>query len=336
MSRLTNDVPGVTLGFTGHEQEDDLGLINMKGRIYDPTTMRFLSADPLVARPLRSQGFNRYSYSNNSPFRWIDPTGLQQELANGGSDDGLRSLPTPTTPEGDGVGKNVKTAEPAVKRRGSGIGGIDDQGGGRVQGTQTTSLNGFYNGAGDNFKNTVPMYQGLEVAAAAPWLFELIAAAGGWLYTTAETFVATSLAPETIAGTSAVVGAISGAAPAEAPLPGRAAQHLGAAAANVPFRAIANTRGLEHSFKHAAQWFGRAVSGTDMKAWQALVERASGSSLQVSWSAFDSPTVGHLARIEGKYLFTQFFVGGPRAGELATAFIPSQSQLTAILNLLGH
>jgi len=56
--------------------------------------------------------------------------------------------------------------------------------------------------------------------------------------------------------------------------------------------------------------------------------------LQVPWSAFEDPTIGHLARIEGKYFFVQFFLSGVRAGELATAFVPNKKQLAAIRNLL--
>lgn len=33
-------------GFTGHEELDDVGLIHMNGRLYDPVIGRFLSADP--------------------------------------------------------------------------------------------------------------------------------------------------------------------------------------------------------------------------------------------------------------------------------------------------
>jgi RHS repeat-associated protein len=69
-------VSGLTLGFAGQEQEDDLGFVNMNGRIYDPLTARFLTADPLVASPLDTQGFNRYSYAMNSPLRFVDPTGF--------------------------------------------------------------------------------------------------------------------------------------------------------------------------------------------------------------------------------------------------------------------
>src|SRR6185503_3835268 len=35
-------------GFTGHTHDDELGLIDMRGRIYDPRIGRFLSVDPLV------------------------------------------------------------------------------------------------------------------------------------------------------------------------------------------------------------------------------------------------------------------------------------------------
>ncbi|MEX0323891.1 MAG: RHS repeat-associated core domain-containing protein, partial [Puniceicoccaceae bacterium] len=34
----------LTRGYTGHEMLDDLGLIHMNGRIYDPQIGRFLSA----------------------------------------------------------------------------------------------------------------------------------------------------------------------------------------------------------------------------------------------------------------------------------------------------
>ncbi len=41
----------ITRGYTGHEQLDDLGLIHMNGRVYDPGLGRFLSADPFVQAP---------------------------------------------------------------------------------------------------------------------------------------------------------------------------------------------------------------------------------------------------------------------------------------------
>src|SRR4029079_13540494 len=51
--------PGeVKSGFTGHEHDDDLGLINMRGRMYDPVIRRFLSPDPHVTNPLSGQSYN--------------------------------------------------------------------------------------------------------------------------------------------------------------------------------------------------------------------------------------------------------------------------------------
>ena len=44
---------GVRHGFTGHEHDDELGLINMKGRLYAPALRRFLSPDPLSEPGLR-------------------------------------------------------------------------------------------------------------------------------------------------------------------------------------------------------------------------------------------------------------------------------------------
>ncbi|MFY2560891.1 RHS repeat-associated core domain-containing protein [Corallococcus terminator] len=69
------------LGFTGHEEDDELGLINMKGRMYDPKLGRFLSPDPVVQAPLFGQSLNRYSYVLNNPLSFTDPTGFEAEDA---------------------------------------------------------------------------------------------------------------------------------------------------------------------------------------------------------------------------------------------------------------
>ena len=101
-------------------------------------------------------------------------------------------------------------------------------------------------------------------------------------------------------------------------------------------RIIAGTDGLIHSFdSHAAQWFGRPVGrNTHLEQWQALIERATASGKQVPWMTGADPTVGHLARIDGKYIFVEFFVRGSQAGELSTVIVPDQAQLNAILRLL--
>jgi RHS repeat-associated protein len=62
-------------GFTGHEMLDDLGLVHMNGRIYDPLLGRFQSADAVVQFPGNLQSYNRYSYVQNHPLTLVDPTG---------------------------------------------------------------------------------------------------------------------------------------------------------------------------------------------------------------------------------------------------------------------
>ena len=62
-------------GFTGHEHLDEFALIHMNGRVYDPSLGRFLSADPFIQFPASTQGLNRYSYVNNNPLSFTDPSG---------------------------------------------------------------------------------------------------------------------------------------------------------------------------------------------------------------------------------------------------------------------
>ncbi|WP_433017977.1 polymorphic toxin type 17 domain-containing protein [Kribbella sp. CA-294648] len=64
-------------GFTGHEDDRELGLVNMKGRIYDPTLARFTTPDPNVDGANPSQAWNRYTYVGNNPHKYTDPTGYQ-------------------------------------------------------------------------------------------------------------------------------------------------------------------------------------------------------------------------------------------------------------------
>jgi RHS repeat-associated protein len=70
---------GMRHGFTQHEHDDDLGLINAQGRIYDPKIRRMLTPDPLISGLAVSQSLNRYSYVLNNPTSHIDPSGLAAE-----------------------------------------------------------------------------------------------------------------------------------------------------------------------------------------------------------------------------------------------------------------
>lgn len=64
-------------GYTGHEMLDKLNLVHMNGRVFDPLTARFLSADPFVQAPDNGQSYNRYSYVLNNPTNLTDPSGFQ-------------------------------------------------------------------------------------------------------------------------------------------------------------------------------------------------------------------------------------------------------------------
>lgn len=68
-----------THGYTGHEMVDEVGVIHMGGRVYDPKVARFMSGDPIVSDQSNTQRINRYSYSLNSPLMLVDPSGYNPD-----------------------------------------------------------------------------------------------------------------------------------------------------------------------------------------------------------------------------------------------------------------
>ncbi len=62
-------------GYTLHEHLDDVGIIHMNGRLYDPMLGRMMSADPYIQAPGNLQSYNRYSYVMNNPMVFTDPSG---------------------------------------------------------------------------------------------------------------------------------------------------------------------------------------------------------------------------------------------------------------------
>lgn len=67
-------------GFTGHEHMDEVGIINMNARLYDPQIGRFVSPDPYIQSVTDSQSYNRYAYVRNNPLSYTDPTGNFWEI----------------------------------------------------------------------------------------------------------------------------------------------------------------------------------------------------------------------------------------------------------------
>jgi len=84
-STVSIDGPAVTLGFVGQTEDSDLGLVNMNHRLYDAQLGRFISPDPLVKNTFDGQNYNRYTYAENDPLSFVDPTGLEDDT--GGDDD---------------------------------------------------------------------------------------------------------------------------------------------------------------------------------------------------------------------------------------------------------
>ncbi|MBU1685320.1 hypothetical protein KJ662_03630 [Patescibacteria group bacterium] len=86
-----NGVPITDLGFTGKELDSETGLNYYGARYYDPVTGRFITMDPLLlnldkmsqaqrnAFLSNPQNLNTYSYVQNNPVRYTDPTGMYEE-----------------------------------------------------------------------------------------------------------------------------------------------------------------------------------------------------------------------------------------------------------------
>jgi RHS repeat-associated protein len=72
---LTTTPGDVQIGFNGLDHDDELGLINQRGRVYNPSLRRFLTPDPIISNPLNGQTYNPYSYVRNDPVNRIDPSG---------------------------------------------------------------------------------------------------------------------------------------------------------------------------------------------------------------------------------------------------------------------
>jgi len=76
-------------GYTDHEHLPRTGFIHMNGRVYDPRTGRFLSADPFIQAPGMSQSYNRYTYVMNNPVMYTDPSGFTTRCGEIEGDNGM-------------------------------------------------------------------------------------------------------------------------------------------------------------------------------------------------------------------------------------------------------
>jgi RHS repeat-associated protein len=167
---LIGTPPGINqdptrIGFTGHQQDNDLGLIDMGGRVYDPLAARFTTADPVMQAPYSTQGQNRYAYVFNDPINNNDPSGFVASgvsLVTGTNEISagwglLVTGPSPTA-AATGVGSVAATGSTAAPFTAAGS-GLGSAVGGLVNVGMTLALNPF--GARDGYS-----YSGAAPSAA--------------------------------------------------------------------------------------------------------------------------------------------------------------------------
>jgi len=63
------------IGWTGHRWDQETGQVYMINRYYNPTLRRFTQADPVIPNVYDPQSLNRYTYVNNNPVKYVDPSG---------------------------------------------------------------------------------------------------------------------------------------------------------------------------------------------------------------------------------------------------------------------
>lgn len=61
--------------FAGEQMDTTSGLQYLRARYYDPEDGRFISVDPVPAKPTNLQGINNYIYAVNNPIIFVDPRG---------------------------------------------------------------------------------------------------------------------------------------------------------------------------------------------------------------------------------------------------------------------
>jgi len=94
-----------SLGYTGHQWDEEQQLVYAKARWYAPELGSFLSIDPALGDPGRPMSFAPFAYAMGNPLRYTDPTGLAPAV-----DDGLAPyyLPPPR-PKGPTAQQQLRT-----------------------------------------------------------------------------------------------------------------------------------------------------------------------------------------------------------------------------------
>ena len=73
--KLNQGTKDIAHKFTGQRLDDTTGLYFYGSRYYDASLGRFIQADSIIQSIHDPQSLNRYTYANNNPVRYIDPSG---------------------------------------------------------------------------------------------------------------------------------------------------------------------------------------------------------------------------------------------------------------------
>ncbi|MEJ8302896.1 RHS repeat-associated core domain-containing protein [Saccharibacillus sacchari] len=97
-------------GYSGEFWDEDTGLQYLRSRWYDPSIGRFIQEDTFEGYVNRPSSLNLYTYVENNPLKYTDPSGHEcREGAVSGGGGGGVSIPTkPSTP----AKYNVKSGTP--------------------------------------------------------------------------------------------------------------------------------------------------------------------------------------------------------------------------------
>ena len=74
ISGVTN-ISETDFGYTGQRNNSYIKLLDYKARSYSPGLKRFISPDTIVPDLDNPQSLNRFSYVNNNPINYTDPSG---------------------------------------------------------------------------------------------------------------------------------------------------------------------------------------------------------------------------------------------------------------------
>ena len=107
------------LWYTGKPHEEAMGLSYFGARWYDPTIGRFMAIDPVGVDEGNIHSFNRYSYANNNPYKYVDPDGrmstLRFLLNVSKAKKVSNAKPTVNTNKANSAGNAIKSELPIVK-----------------------------------------------------------------------------------------------------------------------------------------------------------------------------------------------------------------------------